>query len=758
MSRKNPRRAAAPARTPDAVHATALSPSPVLLPLGALLLAGSMGAMAQTAPTSPAAATLSTVTVKEQADGSASKSSLRAADTQIGKGTQALRDIPQSVTVMTERLIDDRNLDDFRELLRTTAGVTFLAGETGEEDVRLRGFSLGQAGDIYVDGMRDGVLYERDTFNNDRVEVLKGSASMLFGKGSTGGVVNQVNKRPFLMDQNEVTYTLGTGGEHRLTGDFNKQTGEDSALRINAMLHNADNNGASTRKNGLAAAYRWGIGSRDEFEVGFYNLEVDGRPNYNHPWFTSNGVIQPTVPAKNFYGLASDYQDSSATYLSFGHKHRFDHDTELQTRVRHGRYERDLWSSVIRFGQTNGVPTTAANLGPDTVITRAPKGRVGISDITQLQSDLTKKFDALGKKHELIAGVDLYDEDAQRNNNFAGSASGLTTTVGNPNNGDWRADTRGNPVFNTFQSRNIGLYAQDTVAVTDTVKLIGGVRFDRFDASYQTAETTAANGTVTPARQFSRSENLWSPRLGALYQPSDVASYYVSFGTSYNTSGDTYQFSPGTPNAALSNTGPEKSRNFELGGKFELFEQSTSLGVALFHSEKYNERNTDPDTAAQQLLLSGKRHATGMEFNLAGRINPRWEVFYNHTWIPSAKIDQSNVVLATNGGGAQVEGDRPALTPKHSASLWTTYRLTQKLRVGAGLNYRGKQNPEGARNLVAKSFVTLDAMAEYNLTDTTLVKLNVTNLTDKLYADALYRGFYTPGAPRTVQLTLKTLF
>jgi catecholate siderophore receptor len=755
MSRKKTRRSAhaAPARP-----ASPLSTTPVLLPLGAMLLAGSMSAIAQTTPAQQNAATLSTVTVKEQADGAAAKSSLRTTDTQIGKGTQALRDIPQSVTVMTERLIDDRNLDDFREVLRTTAGVTFLAGETGEEDVRMRGFSLGQAGDIYVDGMRDGVLYERDTFNHDRVEVLKGSASMLFGKGSTGGIVNQVNKRPFLMDQNEVTYTLGTGGEHRLTGDFNKQTGEDSALRVNAMLHNADNHGATSRKNGVAAAYRWGIGTRDEFEVGLYHLDVHGRPSYNHPWFTSNGVIQPTLPAKNFYGLNSDYQDSSADYLTFTHKHRFDHDTELQTRVRHGRYERDLWSSVIRFGQTNGQPTTAANLGPDTIVTRSPKGRVGTSDITQLQSDLTHKFDALGKKHELIAGVDLYDEDAQRNNNFAGSASGLNTTVGTPNNGDWRADTRGNPAFNTFQSRNIGLYAQDTVAVTDTVKLIGGVRFDRFDASYQTVETTAANGTVTPARHFSRSENLWSPRLGALYQPSDVASYYVSFGTSYNTSGDTYQFSPAAPSNRLSNTGPEKSRNFELGGKFELFEKSSTLGVALFHSQKYNERNTDPDTAAQQELLSGKRHATGMEFNLAGRINPRWDVFYNHTWIPSAKIDESNVALAANGGGAQVEGDRPALTPKHSASLWTTYRLTQKLRIGAGLNYRGKQNPEGARNLVAKSFVTVDAMAEYSLTDTTLVKLNVTNLTDKLYADALYRGFYTPGAPRTVQLTIKTLF
>ena len=80
-----------------------------------------------------------------------------------------------------------------------------------------------------------------------------------------------------------------------------------------------------------------------------------------------------------------------------------------------------------------------------------------------------------------------------------------------------------------------------------------------------------------------------------------------------------------------------------------------------------------PDTAAAQELLSGKRHATGMEFNLAGRLTPKWELFFNHTWIPSAKIDKSNVVLASNGGGAQVQGDRPGLTPKHSGSVWSTY-------------------------------------------------------------------------------------
>ena len=178
--------------SPAAVPSQAASSDKALLPLGALMLAASMGAMAQT---STPETTLSTVTVKETAEVQG-KDTLLIKKTTVGKGKQDIKDIPQSVTVFTEKLMNDRNQDDFREVLRTTAGVTFQSGETGEEDVRLRGFSLGLAGDIYVDGMKDAPLIERDTFNNDRIEVLKGSASMLFGKGSTGGVVNQVNKYP----------------------------------------------------------------------------------------------------------------------------------------------------------------------------------------------------------------------------------------------------------------------------------------------------------------------------------------------------------------------------------------------------------------------------------------------------------------------------------------------------------------------------------------------------------------------------------
>ncbi len=743
---------------PHPVH----NPPQKMLPLAAMMLAGSIGAATPAlSQDATAEKTLKTVTVKDKAESpTAAKERLLVKKTGIAKGNQDIKDIPQTVTVLTEKLMGDQNMDDFRKVLKATAGVTFLAGETGEEDVRMRGFSLQQAGDIYVDGLRDAPLIERDTFNLDRVEVLKGSASMLFGKGSTGGVVNQVNKQPFLMDQNEANLTVGSGNTRRLTGDFNKQTGEDSALRINAMVHKADNWGAEVDKKGVAGAYRWGIGERDEYSVGLYHLETDGRPLYAHPWMVSNGgstnngprnsganstgTLIPVLDAKNYYGMASDYLRSETTHLTFTHKHRFDQDSELKTSVRAGQYSRDLLGSQVGFRNL----TPLSGLNGSTELSRSPKARYGESELLQVQSDYSGTFQWLGHKHSLIAGLDFYDENADRNNNHTTGLSNPVITVGSPNNGVGITDTRVKAPSLFFKSQTLGAYAQDTLQLTEQLKLVGGVRLEHFSVDYRDVQNYSVN----------KSETLASPRLGAIWQPDASTTYYASLGTSYNTSGDTYSYgvgtslAPGNANVTTLNTPPEKSRNFEVGGKFELFEGKGLLGVAVFHSEKYNERNTDVDSATNQYLLSGKRHATGMEFNFAGRIAPAWEVFYNHTWIPDARIDVSSAT------GNMKQGDRPGLTPKHSASLWSTYVVAPMWRVGAGLNYRGKQTPLINSTITTQAFTTVDAMVEHSLSDSTVLKLNVSNLSNKLYIDQVYSSFYVPGAARRVELSLKTLF
>ena len=746
--------------TPSSLPAQAV-PRAAALPLGALaagvglsLLSTAVLAQAATAPAAPAPAqvsatdatsvqTLPAVSVKAHTDRTPeAKTTYQAVSTQIGKGKQALRDVPQSITVVTEKLMTDRNLDDLKDLLRTTAGITFQAGETGEEDVRLRGFSLSQAGDLYIDGMRDPSLYERDTFNNDRVEVLKGSASMLFGRGSTGGVVNQVSKQPFLMTQHEVQVGVGTGKQVRLTGDFNIQTGAESALRMNVMVHEADNDGATESKKGFAPTYRWGIGTNDEFSVGFMHLEYDNNPIYNHPWFSQNGKIVPKLKAKNFYGLDSDYNRGNATYGTVSHLHRFGDGGELKTTLRHGQYKRELWATVVGFA----TGTTADNLNDSTVLNRRSKGRISETDGTVLQSDYNNKFQLAGMRHNVITGLDWSRDEAKRANSYA-DPTGFTrpaTTVGNPNSGQSISDPRAPALFNEFSARNLGLYVQDMVEISPTFKVLAGLRHDRFKANYQTAAGV----------HFDRADNLTSQRLGALFQPSEWASFHASYGTSFNTSGDTYQFAVSGPGLKDANTPAEKSRNFEVGSKLDLLDQRLSVNASVFYTEKYNERNTDPDSAATQQLLSGKRHAQGLDIDIAGQITPKWDAYLSYTWIPVARIDKSNVAT----GNAQRQGDRPGLSPKHSASLWSTYQLAPKWRVGAGLNHRGEQNPEGNRALMAAAFTTLDLMAEYKIDSRMSVKANVTNATNELYADSLYRGFYTPGAGRRVEVSLKASF
>jgi catecholate siderophore receptor len=286
-------------------------------------------------------------------------------------------------------------------------------------------------------------------------------------------------------------------------------------------------------------------------------------------------------------------------------------------------------------------------------------------------------------------------------------------------------------------------------------KLLAGLRWDKFRGNYKTY-ATAANastgvgiGDLTADR--GRSDSLWSRRFGLLFQPADDLSFHLSYGTSFNTSGDTYSFDP-----LGSNTAPEKSRNVELGGSLDWAQGRFTTRFALFHATKYNERNRDEETVTPtNYVLSGERHAAGVDLDFAGRITPAWELFAAYEWIPSAKVDKGASDGTTLIQGERV-GQRPAMTPVHSGSLWTTYRLTPAWRVGGGLNARGGVKPLLA-DFYAPKFVTADLMAEY-MTGPIVLKLNVTNVADKLYADQLYRGHYIPGKGRTVQLTSTVTF
>ena len=725
-----------------------IAPRAIVLPLGAVLLAGSMSALAQQSDTSTAV-TLKPVIIKEKAEAPEGKDALRATTTRIGKGKQALRDIPQSVTVVTEKLVDDRNLDTLKDVLHNTAGVTFQAAEGGEEDIRLRGFSLATSGDIFVDGLRDPAFYDRDTFNNDRIELLRGSASMLFGRGSTGGAVNQVSKQPRAMDEHEVSTTVGNFGFRRITGDFNIKTGDDAALRINAMATKADNNGAgsSLDKKGVAATYRFGIGTADEFSVGLYHLDNNNGMNYGLPWIkpTANASAATTGINNNldpsaYYGLSSDRNAGEATHLTASHTHRFQDDSELKTTIRKGRYDRDQRAVTVRNASGAGLD----NFSDRTVLSRSSKLKIQDLNALYLQSDYATKLTAMGLKHDVLAGIDFADEE-KNVYRASGATSQPSTLAGTPNDGvSFDEGSRVRSLSSAFTAKNMGIYLQDMVHLTPQWKVLAGLRYDTMNGDY---DNISAAGAITSSYQQSIAN--WSKRFGVLYQPNDLTSYHLSYGTSFNTSADTYSYS-----ALSANTDPEQSRNFEIGAKLDTADKRFTTRVAVFHSTKFNERNTDPDSAATAMLLSGKRHTVGFELDLTGRLTNEWEVYGSYMWMPTANID----VAAPTANAGEQEGERPSLTPVHTGTLWSTYQLTPQFRFGAGVNFRSEQAPNRNPGWLAAGYATVDLMGEYKLNERYTLKANITNVTNKLYADALYSGHYVPGSGRNTQLTLNVKF
>jgi catecholate siderophore receptor len=759
-----------------------------LLPLGALAagfgLAGLAAAQNPATAQQPAAAASvpAAATADDKAAGAVmptvkakasalrqGKDSLQAVTTSIGKGTQELRDIPQSVTVVTERLIDDRNLDTLKQALHNTAGISFQAAEGGEEDIRLRGFSLNSTGDIFVDGIRDPAFYERDTFNYDRLEVLRGSASMLFGRGSTGGAVNQVNKQPLLYGRNAIDLSLGNGKYARATADLNMRTGEDAALRVNIMKTDADNWGNYADKKGAAATYALGIGTRDEFSAGVYYLDNNTGVHYGMPWVTpaTGSADRTLVPAnpKNYYGAASDYNDGTAKYGTLSHIHRFGGSDELKTVLRSARYERDMRGSTIRFCTRTVNATTGVVSNPEcptaqplvnqisnaTIFTRGSQNKIQELDTINFQSDYSGRFQLAGMKHSVMAGVDAAKEDFTNFGATVPAGVNLTkpkTTLGTPNDGGWVNEAARIVAINrTFEARAMGIYGQDLVQIAPQWKVLAGLRWDRLEGKYDTPPTATA-----AAAHRERSDSLWSKRVGVLFQPTAFQSYHVSYGTSFNTSGDTYQY-----DAQSSNTPPEGSKNFEIGGKLDLADGNLSLRFALFHSVKTNERNRDEvSVSPTTYLLSGERHAAGLELDVAGRLSPNWEVFASYAFIPDAEIDKAASSTNTTLQGERV-GARPGGTPKHSGTVWTTYKVGA-FRFGGGINARSADAPPLIDTFKAPACVTGDLMAEYSLNEDLAFKLNVSNVTNKLYADMLYRGHYIPGKPRTIQLTTSYRF
>jgi catecholate siderophore receptor len=717
---------------------------PPLLPLGAMLLGMAFQPGSAAAQADPGDKTLAAVEVKESVENPRDQQTYQGGTTRVGKTDQLPKDVPQALTIISEKLMFEKNNDTLKEALRNVAGLTFNAGEGGRigDSMNLRGFY--SFGDLYLDGIRDVAQYNREVFNLEQVDVLRGSAAMLFGRGQAGGVINQVSKQPLLVDRGAVTATVGSDSYFRSTADLNKKLGEDAAFRVNLMKTEGDStrDEVGTDRTGVAPTFRWGIGSPDEFYLGAYYLKTHNVLDYGVPFFNGKPL---DVDKETFYGTTSDYEDNETSMLTGIWTHRYSSATALRTLLRAADYQRDLWGVAPRLVTSAPRPgevlATAATIADGSAtVRRQRQARGGEEHTLTSQTDLTTRFEAAGMKHEALVGLELLREQARRwSYNAIASAVAPSTTVGNPDPEDPLPATYGNTVkagLNHYRGYSTGLYAQDTVEFVPGWKFLLGARHDQMNASY-------SNGARVNFGEMS-----W--RAGLSFQPTEVHHYYLAWSDSFNPTADLYQFTPTSGGLE-----PERSRTVELGAKWELFDGDLSLRSAVYRAEKDWERNTDVETATANALLSKRRHTNGIELEWAGRITPKWEVFGGWT-VMDAEIDE-----ARPGGSKAVEGMRPRNTPAFAWNLWTTYKVAPAWKAGVGVDAKAARLAYGIPNgtalptvNVAPGFQRWDAMVAFEQPRYT-IKLNLQNLTDKTYYETVYDngGHLIPGTGRALQLT-----
>lgn len=639
-----------------------------------------------------------------------------------------IKDTPQSISVIPEQVLDERAMFTLRDALRTVPGISLAAGEGGGrqgDNLTLRGFPAGN--DVYIDGVRDLGQYARDTFNLESVEVLKGPSSVLFGRGSTGGVINQVSKSPKRTAFSEISGTVGSGPQGRTTVDLNQPFGASAALRLDVMGFKGDSPGrdeVTSERWGVAPSFAIGLNGPTRLIASYFYQGDDNVPDYGLPYLRGGPA---RVDTESFYGLPRrDYEHDDTHIGTLRLEHDFNENLRLRSTLRLALIERGSLVSIPAIvGTPGGLPLSAIQVSR----TGAQRSQVDTSVLTT--TELVARFDTWRFKHTLIAGFDASRENSTvRRYTFTGVP---TTDLLNPiHDPDLSAMGRVKNFDGVSGATSVGVYAVDEIALTEQWKIMGGLRYDLFDAGFR---------NMFLGQKLSRTDEALSPRAALVFLPTTWQTYYFSYGTSFNPSAEALTL-------ALNNsqTEPERNETFELGAKWDLLDGALGIRTALFRTYKNNARTTDPVLGVQ--VTDGKQRVQGAEVEVVGRVRPGWNVWLSYAYLDS-RILQSTDIL----NGVPIEDKRIQNVPEHSASLWTTYDITPQWQVGGGAILVDKRYANNDNLNVVPSYVRGDLSAAYRPIKPLELRLNVINVSDERYYDAIHPSHVVPGNARTFLLT-----
>lgn len=637
-----------------------------------------------------------------------------------------LLDVPQAVTVVTDKLVADQAITSMGEAFRYMPGVGTSQGEGNRDTPVLRGNST--TADFFVDGIRDDVQYFRDVYNLERVEALKGANAMIFGRGGSGGVINRVTRQPDGMDHRGGSVQFGSYQRRRATVDYGAGIGTDAGFRINAIYENSHSfrDGVGIKRYGANPTFGVNFGRDTRLQLSYERFHDERNADRGIPSFQGKPVV--TDPSTFFGNPGLSVTQATVDAFDATLEHAFSDNLSLRNHLRWADYDK-MYQNVF--------PSSVDATG--TQVTLA-----AYSNATQRrnlfnQTDLVWKPTSGGTQHTVLAGAELGQQVTDNFRMTGYFAAGTNVVpVASP-----RVDVPVEFRQSATDADNHGIakvaaiYLQDQIEFSSQWQAIIGLRHDDFRVDLRNNRTGEA---------LRSDDGMLSPRAGLVYKPLDNVSFYASYSKAFQPRAGDQLASLKADNASLK---PETSRNREIGAKWNI-KPDLQASLAVYRLDRGNVAIVDPADITRMILVDGQ-FVRGLELGLAGRITDAWQLMGGYAY-------QAGVITATQSATA-IKGNRLAQLPRHSASLWNRFDFNPVVGVGLGIVYRDAIFANVDNKVALPAFTRFDAAVYWTLNPMLQLQVNVENVTNRRYfGSANSNNNISPGAPRSAWLSMNYRF
>ena len=609
--------------------------------------------------------------------------------------------VPQAVSIVTDEDIRKQGIREIGDIVRYTPGVNTSQGEGHRDAVVFRG--VRSTADFFQDGARDDVQYYRSLYNVEQVEVLRGPNALLFGRGGTGGIINRVSKKATI-GETFGSFDLGADdfGSTDLAIDYNVQSGENSAFRLNAHVDALENHRDfyDGDRTGFNPTLRVEISENTTLDLSYeyadHERMIDrGIPTANGKpvealkdiVFGTSDINIQTLEADIFKGnLTTDISDTSKAVFSITSS---EFEKMYQNLYASGY---DLATNVVTLDGYRD-PTERENL----IISGNFINEIQIGSSTHTLLIGAEKVDTDNKNLRYDSYWTTTEKDKESFNvsrplNIATNDSGVATSVNF--NTKLKSQT-------TSDIEVTSVYIQDQIEISDELQILIGGRFDTFDITVD---------DIKGGTSQSREDDEFSPRAGLIYKPAENVSWYLSYSESFlPRSGEQYKKLTAS-SAALD---PDVYENMEIGVNYNI-RPNLSLRASFFDNEQTIATRDESGEGAEIVGLQ----VDGFELEVKGQVNDQLYM----------QLGYSNMDGTTSSGG------EPREIPDHTLSLWTTYQVNDQFGYGIGFTRQGDSNISNNKpGLILPEYTRVDFAAYYDVSEDLAIRLNIENLTDKVY-------------------------